>query len=291
MHSVLAVASLLYLLVPPTAHALFVGVAPDSPAAHVDANTAASPWASVGSLSIGGNTFSATLIAADYVLTAGHVAYGVDPAAITFNLNAGGNLTQQIAALAVYTPPGFKGFNTTHLAGDLAIIRLAHPVTNVPIHPIYREELMVGTMITLVGYGSSGTGDKGVSGTVTGASPSVKRTGKNQMDYFVKDAGGRKSIYYFDFDGPDAGTNLMGGGTLGSDVEVTVGSGDSGSPAFYTDGSGKLWLAGVNTFSAAFRPGQINGTFGTGGGGMVLSAYASWIDSILSQMPDSAPRP
>lgn len=273
------------------AHALLAGASPDSPAARIDPNTASSPWAGVGSITIGGNSFSGTLIAPGYVLTAGHVAYGVAPGDITFNLNVGGDITQQIGASAVYTAPGFSGFNPNNLANDLAIIKLAQPVTGgVPAYDILRSDMAVGTTLTFVGYGASGNGDVGVT---VGISASVKRTGQNNADYFV-DAEGKPitasgkpaAVYYFDFDGPDPSINIMGGGTLGNGVETTVGSGDSGSPAFYQDANGHLWLAGVNTFSATFSANQIAGTFGTGGGGQVLSDYTQWIDSVVTPVPE-----
>ena len=267
------------------AQALLAGAGPDSPGARVDANTTPSPWAGVGSITINGSTFTGTLIAPGYVLTAGHVAYGVDPSAITFNLNAGGNLSQQIGATAVYTAPGFSGFNPNNLANDLAIIQLAQPVSgNIPTYNLYRNPLALHSTLTFIGYGSSGNGDVGIS---VGASPSVKRVGTNNADMFVADANGNAAIYEYDFDGPDSSTNFMGGTTLGNSLETTVGSGDSGSPAFYRDANGKLWLAGVNTFSAAFAANQAAGTFGTGGGGMIVSDYAQWIDSVVTPVPES----
>jgi secreted trypsin-like serine protease len=224
------------------------------------------------------------LIAPGYVLTAGHVAYGASPGNITFNLNVGGDLTQRISAEAVYTAPGFNGFNPANLANDLAIIKLSQQVTGaVPTYDILRSEMAVGTTLTFVGYGVSGNGNVGVT---TGTSASMKRTGQNNADYFVVDSNGKPSVYYFDFDGPNQATNVIGGGTLGNDVETTVGSGDSGSPAFYQDGNGHLWLAGVNTFSAAFTANQVAGTFGTGGGGQVLSDYMGWIDSVVTPVPE-----
>ena len=47
----------------------------------VDSNTADSPWAGVGSLSIGGGTYSGALVSDRYVLTAAHVVSGRRPAA------------------------------------------------------------------------------------------------------------------------------------------------------------------------------------------------------------------
>ena len=56
---------------------------------------------------------------------------------------------------------------------------------------------------------------------------------------------------FYDFDGPSE-TGLLGGGTLGNDVETVVGLGDSGGPAFVDFGS-SIVIAGVNTFVYSFE--------------------------------------
>lgn len=265
--------------------AIMAGASPDTPAARIDPNTAESPWAGVGSLSIAGGTggtgtFTAALIAPDYILTAAHVVTGVAPNAITFNLNAGGSLTQQIGAVEVFIHPGFQGFNNPDLNDDLAIVRLAASASSgVPIYSLLRDSLPAGATMTFVGYGGSGNGD---TGPTIGASATVKRTGQNNADLFVDDDGGSGAheIYYFDFDGPTSASNLMGGLTLGNEQETSVSGGDSGSPTFVQDSGGVWRLAGVNTFTFK-NTGQTSSTFGTGGGGMLVPAYAGWIDGVV----------
>src|SRR5512134_1607005 len=44
------------------AAAIMAGAPPDSPEAHVDPNTATSPWAGVGSVIVNGNPFSGAVI-------------------------------------------------------------------------------------------------------------------------------------------------------------------------------------------------------------------------------------
>ncbi|AXS80121.1 trypsin-like serine protease [Dechloromonas sp. HYN0024] len=268
------------------AHALMAGASPDSPGARVDPNTFSSPFAGVGSLSIGSSTYSGTLIAPGYVLTAAHVASGVAASDIVFNLNVGGNLTQQIGASAVYVNPGYTSFSSTHPAdGDLAIIRLAQDaIAGTPSYSLYRGDLAAGTTLTLVGYGDSGNGDTGITSAF--ANPSVKRVGENNADFFAARVDGSiaKAIYYFDFDGPSAATNIIGGRTLGNSLETSLASGDSGSPAFVRDASGNWLLAGVNTF----RFGTTT-SFGNGGGGQLIAPYANWIDSVMAPVPEPSP--
>ena len=232
-------------------------------------------------MTVNGETFTGTLIARDYVLTAGHVAARVPPGNIRFNLNVGGNLTRTISATAVFSPPDYKEFNPANPTGDLAIIRLAEPApAGVPVYHLYQGALSSGTTLTLVGYGASGNGDSGVT---VGSNPAVKRVGKNTADILrPSPASGRPAVYYFDFDGPDLSANVFGDGTLGNTIETSVAGGDSGGPAFIRDRSGHLWLAGVNTFWTSFNNPRPPGTFGSGGGGVLLSGYAAWIKSVIA---------
>lgn len=267
------------------AHALMAGSSPDSPGARVDLNTADSPFAGVGSISTSSGVYSGVLIAPGYVLTAAHVAGGLAPSDVTFNLNVGGDLTQRISAAQIYVNPGYTGFSSTHPAdGDLAIIKLAQDAAaGTPSYGLYRDSFAAGTTLTLVGYGASGNGDVGIT---VGPSASVKRVGENNADLFAASTDGKiaRSLYYFDFDGPNQTTNVIGGRTLGNTLETTVASGDSGSPAFIKDSNGHWLLAGINTF----RWGS-DVTFGNGGGGQVISSYAGWIDSVVTPVPEPSP--
>jgi hypothetical protein len=60
------------------------GVTPDSPAARSDPNVAASEFAGVGAIVIGGNTYSGVVIARQHVLTAGHVGSAGAASAMSF---------------------------------------------------------------------------------------------------------------------------------------------------------------------------------------------------------------
>jgi hypothetical protein len=65
-----------------------------------------------------------------------------------------------------------------------------------------------------------------------------------------------------------------------------VGGGDSGGPSFVLVGSDYL-IAGVNTFSFTALPTltkEFNAPlFGSGGGGMLVPAYAGWINSVIPE--------
>ncbi len=283
------------------AHAILAGsptgTPADTPALRVDPNTASSPWAGVGVLEVGGKSFSAALIGPRHVLTAAHVVGGAGAGSLSFVLNAGGDASHRLAARAVHVNPGYQGFvpaadGVVH--DDLAIVELSEAAPSwIPYYIPQVEPLTAGAALTFVGYGATGDGVNGIAVAV-GSTPYTKRVGGNAADVLLADDDGsaRLEAFVFDFDGPVASTNRMGGTTLGNAVETTFGSGDSGSPALLLVG-GQWRLAGVGTFVAQFSGGPTqSGVFGTGGGGMLVSGYADWISGVVgaaAPIPEPAP--
>jgi len=277
----------------PPARAIVGGAAdldpPDTPEQRIDPNTQESPWAGVGSLTVfragtqtPQGTYTAVAIGPSHVLTAAHVVYRRAPEEVRFNLNYGADLTHQIAASEIHVHPDYNGFHPDPASGvvhdDLAIVRLASPLPfGVPAYRIYPSPLPMRAVLTLVGYGAGGDG---IHGVTVGGSASVRRVGRNVVDRVVRDNGGSGAfeVYLFDFDGPDASTNRMGGTTLGNNVEATLAGGDSGSPAFVT-ARGGVWLAGINTFVGP--EGTVKDKFGGIGGGVLVYSYLRWIESVL----------
>jgi hypothetical protein len=252
--------------------------------AGADPNTVNSPWAGVGSLSVGGSKFTGTVIAPGYILTAAHVIAGQDPSNITFQLNAG--TAQTFAAAQVFVNPLYTGTTSDNLPGDptvhsdLAIIRVEGSEDfGTSGYGLYSGSIK-GQNLTFVSYAGSDT---------------VKRTGENIADVVFNSASGVAQSYLFDFDGPDLSTNRLGfnipeNGTLGVNREASFVSGDSGSSAFIHV-NGQWQLAGINTFQAFYSEGPAtSGAFGTGGGGVLLAPYASWIASVVTA-PVPEPEP
>ncbi|TAF08486.1 MAG: hypothetical protein EAZ77_06875 [Nostocales cyanobacterium] len=276
------------------------GNPPDSPINRVDPNTTTSPFAGVGSLFMNlgngrGFLCSGAAISPRHILSAAHCLDANDdgtiyfsPNNVRFNLNYGSNFSHIITAAALNIHPDFTGFGNPTINDDLAIITLeADLPTGVPIYELYREPIFPGQTLTMVGYGTTGDGVNGFIPRT--ASRNIKRVGDNNADLFELDdeGSGKDEMFLFDFDGPNASTNLFGGLTLGNHVEANIGGGDSGGPSFINK-NGKFFLAGVNTFGFTF-PDQTPGTFGTGGGGMIVSSYLPWIDSIVRPTPVSEP--
>src|SRR6266542_912797 len=208
----------------------------DSPASRVDPNTTTSLYAGVGSVQTNVNrgTYigTGTPISSRHILTAGHVVDisgdgkidkkdGIK--SVYFILNYGGNQTSKILVTQITVNPFYTGFNRPSVNDDLAILTLASDLpAGVPIYSLPTGELAAGTTVTMVGYGVSGDGVNGYSGS---ASWTVKRTGENNADEFYgqDDAGqpAANEVFRLDCDGP-TGNGSFGGATLGNDRETTL---------------------------------------------------------------------
>ena len=269
-------------VVPQPAMAIMAGLSPDQPVSRIDPNLETSKWAGVGSVLYDANPYSGTVISPRLILTAAHAVGDRDPARIRFQLNLNGTpyITQ---ASSVQVHPDFV--NAGAVKGDLAVIVLAADLPqSVPIYTLNRAAPIAGTDITLVGYGRSCRADG--FGCVD-PSASVKRSGRNIADLFYlpiapidQSLVGKMFLYDFDATGVQS---LTGGQSLGNTIETSSASGDSGGPAFLTASSPPV-LYGINTIQIGVAGRQVS-TAGTLGGGVLVSAYADWIDGVIANNP------
>lgn len=285
-----------------TMNPLLQGSVTDNPDQRIDPNVPSSPFAGVGSIytysDTDGYIGSGTPLNQRWILTAAHVVDidgngEVDPDfSFLFVLNNEGSYSSVLSVQKAIVHPAWNGFGFNGTVDDdLALLKLAEDLpAGVPTYDLYHNPLLVGDALKLVGYGESGNG---VNGYTVGPEFAVKRTGMNVADEFEEDGdlpagNGVSQVFYSDFDsaispfGPDG---IIGGPSLGNDVETMVGGGDSGGPAFMKVGDDYL-IAGVNTFSWWTDAFPEPGKFGTGSGGIILDSYRTWIQSTIPEPGD-----
>ncbi len=268
----------------------------DSPSLRVDPNTTSSPYAGVGSVFMEtspgrGYIGSATPFTSTHIITAGHNVdlnddgvVDVAPNRFRFILNFGGNITHQVFAKTIHLNPQYTGFANPAVNDDIAIIELQSALpAGVPIYGLYDSTFSASSPLTFtaVGYGQSGYGTQ--SSYTVDAAFDVKRVGMNVADRQRLDDEGSTRVEVFEFDFDGGGFNAWGGGSLGNNLETTLGGGDSGGPSFVNVG-GQLKIFGVNTYGFGnVVSGQVRNPprFGSGAGGIVVSAYMDWINGIL----------
>ncbi|MDR1958716.1 MAG: trypsin-like serine protease [Planctomycetaceae bacterium] len=273
-------------------------VTTDNPANHV-IDTMEEEYSGVVLITVGGETFGtgSLLVSGNHILTAAHVvtdALGnaADPAdvLVSFELPSG---MVTIPAAEIFVHNTYNGDYTG--TTDLAIIRLETTAPeSVERYDIYRGSGEMSSIVTKVGYGTTGTGATG--GTTVDL---LKRSGLNRYEAngsifgtIITDQYFTPNTLVFDFDdgtrAHDALGQLFGLNDLGlGNDEISTAPGDSGGPGFVTDISGNRLIAGVTSYGITlpgnqdFTPGLDSG-FGEFAVDVQVSAYADWIDSIVS---------
>jgi hypothetical protein len=213
---------------------------------------------------------SGTLIAPNWVLTAGHMVS--DATGLKFTV--GGNT--YTGSSWVYNPL-WNG--NVALGYDIGLVQLSTAVTNVKPANRYTGSSELGKVGTMVGYGMPGTG-------VTGATTfdGKKRAAQNVIDGTYNSNG---RILAVDFDNPKNKRDNVYGSATPLNLEGLIASGDSGGALFIDSATGPL-LAGVTSFGAAWD-GKVNSDYGDIGGFMRVSKLNSWIDSIIGKSPMLSP--
>lgn len=245
----------------------------------------------VGRINSAGGACSGSLLGTGrHFLTAAHCI--VNPAgnfvdtsfSITFQNSSLTDFTY-ITGNAVYNPD----FSPTIIGspGDIAILTL-----NQFVDPsIERMSLYTGTgeldsLAIIAGYGRQGTGATGSVANTFG----TRRQGLNRVDSI------QGTTLLFDFDNGNLAQSLFGT-DLGEGIhEVGIAQGDSGGPTLI---GGRI--AGVHSYlgcagsnGICFTPpdvdGVLNSSFGEYFGDTRVSAYSTWIQSIL-EAPAEIPEP
>ena len=195
-----------------------------------------------------------TLIAKNWVITAGHVAQGMfrreglDLKIFFANTEKGYTVDQ------IFVHPNFAPMQ----GADIALIRLKESVQDIEPAGLYRSTDEAGKSIIIVGHGDFKNGQE-TTWTVDG----IKRGATNTIDRTTADK------IVFDFDAPPGGTTLEG----------TAGRGDSGGPAFIMENETPR-VAGI---SSAGMPGANGpGTYGAVEHYTRVSTYHKWIEETMA---------
>lgn len=196
-----------------------------------------------------------TLIAPRWVLTAAHVAQGMQPGhVIRFD-------GQDYPVARVTLQPKWEG--QEH---DLALIYLQTPVAGAQPLPLYRWDDEAGQQIIFVGSGMTGngqTGPTGEDGIIRGATNRVNEVGPEWLNFV--------------FNAPD---------TPGvTDLEGISGPGDSGGPGILLR-AGTPYLAGVSSGQDAGPTGGKAGRYGVIEYYTRVSHYLEWIERTMQAIAE-----
>ncbi len=188
------------------------------------------------------STGTGNLISDQWVLTARHVIVGATNG--TFFLEG--------------TNRPISEFHTQSNS-DVALVKLASPVTTHPAVPVYQGSSEVSRDVWLVGYGQHGefTGNPALlSPGFTG-----RYAAMNRVALSTNLGGTIGNCLQFTYDGTNAGASPLEGATA---------PGDSGGPMFMEE-NGRLWVIGEAYGVAPPAPGFYHGR---------VSAYKDWIRSV-----------
>ncbi len=221
-----------------------------------------------------GQRISGTLIAPNWVLTAGHV-----DAVSNFQIRGAG--TVYSIAEIVRHPTFVANGNDLNRGFDLALVRLNTAVVGVTPASIYRGTNEVGQTGTITGFGDGGVGSIGVANL-----PAIQRAGTNVIDSVISFANGaQNSALLTDFDGPNVGNNTTGSAAI-TLHEYQLARGDSGGGMFIFE-NGEWKLAGVNSGIAGQNALIVGGNANNAGFGAIsvytrVTSFQNYIDGIVA---------
>jgi len=208
---------------------------------------------------VGKNGGDGTLIAPQWVVTAAHVAEGMQR-------RSGGDFSVwfkndelEVKVVQIILHPDFRPMGPH----DIALLKLERAVEGIEPAGLYRRSDELNTDIVLVGHGDTKVGTGGAW-----QSDRKKRGATNRID------GVNEHHIQFTFNAPDSGK--------ATDLEGTAGPGDSGGPAFIVHRN-KHFVAGISSLG---RPGHNGpGTYGAKESYVRASRYAPWLDGLMKNPP------
>jgi len=198
-----------------------------------------------------GSDGEGTLVGLRWVLTAAHVAGGVQPDDLVV---AGG---KSYLVERVFMHPEFRELAMAYLPYDIALVRLRLDVAGIEPASLTDQPEVVGSIVTFVGRGGFGTGVAGVRGE-----DGRLRAGTNRLEEVAG------PFLKFRFDRPeDAGV---------TELEGISGPGDSGGAAFI-DRDGKRYVIGVSSWQDTRPTNRVQGVYGVIENYVRVSNHYDWI--------------
>jgi hypothetical protein len=199
-----------------------------------------------------------TLIAADWVLTAAHVAEGVSPLSGTIEIQE-----REYPVSRIVLHPTWIGDLGAGLADpewiDMALIQLAEPIRGIAPVALYEGKDETGKTVIFAGRGRTGDGTSGpdsTDGNLRGATNTVDRADDSWL--------------YFTFDAPPRATELEG----------ISGPGDSGGPAL-VEVDGSYRIVGVGSRNDHQELGLGLCTYGTVEVYARVSSQIKWLHAVM----------
>ena len=203
-----------------------------------------------------------TLIAPQWVLTAAHCAEGETPNSVEVWIG-GRNLNIpsegiRVAVEAIYMHPGYSTTAKGSLHNDVALFKLATPVTSITPVPLVADasESAPGTNARIIGWGTTSEG---------GSSPTILQ----KADVPIVSLS-TANHYYGDLDSSNLPAGYSGGG-------VDTCQGDSGGPLLVADGVGGWKVAGVVSFGDGCARAGVYGIYSN------VATLRSWITSTIAE--------
>jgi hypothetical protein len=201
-----------------------------------------------------------TLIHPSFLLTVAHCASDLQVGS-TLQINGVANT---IAEIIVHPQ-----WNDDLDQRDIGLVRLLQPVTGVTPLPIYRGSGELGSIITLVGRGITGTGLKGEAGGT--------HDGKLRRVTNVVSAADEQTLQIVFERSDQAGV---------TDLEGVGAEGDSGCPGFI-EVDGVSHVAGLNSYSDAENDDEV-AIYGSRDYQTRVSRYVGWLETHVHFSPDAA---
>jgi hypothetical protein len=215
---------------------------------------------------------TATLFGRDRIVSAAHVfdsdaLAGAVGVRINFGRGRVSTVDFQTAGVVNINPR----YNPNSLRNDVSVVFLSRSMNLAPAR-LYagRRRVSLGTPITFVGYGDTGTGFTGST-----RYSSLKRGAQNALDRYLM--GG--SDFEVDFDQPGNPSASSLGSHIPLTLEGLLGPGDSGGSVWVK--RGRRWVVtGINSYGLDWNGNGVSDDYGDRSGFVYLPRYLRWMRSL-----------